>query len=106
MGICGAILGTIAALLYRGIMTIYYSNKKVLGRSQMCTYKILITNTLVFVAIMAVFFVDTFSNISFLQLLLNGIIHSIWIAGLYILVNFLFNKSVFKTLFDFYRGNK
>ena len=106
MGICGAILGTIAALLYRGVMTIYYSNKKVLGRSQMCTYKILITNTLVFVAIMAVFFVDTFSNISFLQLLLNGIIHSIWIAGLYILVNFLFNKSAFKTLFDFYRGNK
>ena len=42
-GICGAILGTIAALVYRGIVTIYYSNKKVLGRSQFCTYKILAT---------------------------------------------------------------
>lgn len=103
-GICGAILGTIAALLYRGIMTIRYSNKKVLKRNQMCTYKIIIANTLVFVGIMAVFFVDTFSNMPFLQLLLNGIIHSIWIVGLYILVNFIFNKSAFTTLFDFYRG--
>ena len=33
MGICGAILGTVAALLYRGIVTIYYANKKVLKSS-------------------------------------------------------------------------
>ena len=33
MGICGAIIGTIAALVYRSIVTIYFSNKKVLNRS-------------------------------------------------------------------------
>ncbi len=106
MGICGAILGTIAALLYRGIMTIYYANKKILNRSQMCTYKILIVNGAVFAVIMAVFFVDTFSNFSFLKLLLNGIVHSIWIAGLYLLINYIFNKSAFKTIFELYRGKK
>ncbi len=106
MGICGAILGTIAALVYRGIMTIRYSNKKVQKRNQMCTYKILISNGLVFLGIMAIFFVDTFSNMAFLQLLLNGIIHSIWIVGLYVLVNFVFNKSAFKTLLQIYRGKK
>ncbi|MBQ7959915.1 MAG: hypothetical protein IJ285_01720 [Clostridia bacterium] len=106
MGICGAILGTIAALLYRGIMTIYYSNKKVLKRSQMCTYKILISNGVVFAIIMAVFFVDTFSNFSFLKLLLWGVVHSIWIAGLYLLVNFVFNRNAFKTIFELYRGKK
>jgi len=106
MGICGAILGTIAALLYRGIMTIYYSNKKVLKRSQMCTYKILISNGAVFAIIMAVFFVDTFSNFSFLKLLLWGVVHSIWIAGLYLLVNFVFNRNAFKTIFELYRGKK
>lgn len=106
MGICGAILGTIAALLYRGVMTIYYSNKKVLKRNQMRTYKILISNCAVFAVVMAIFFVDTFSNVSFLKLLLNGIIHSIWIAGLYLLINFVFNKSAFKTLFEIYRGKK
>ena len=106
MGICGAIVGTIAALLYRGIVTIFYSNTKILRRNQMCTYKILISNGAVFAVIMAIFFVDTFSNVSFLKLLLNGIVHSLWIVPLYLLVNFIFNKSAFKTLFELYRRNK
>ena len=105
-GICGAIVGTIAALVYRNIVTIYYSNKKILGRSQMKTYKIALANTLVFAFVMIVFFVDSFSNVSFLRVLLNGIVHSIWIVALYLLVNFLFNKSAFKTLFEIYGGKK
>ena len=106
MGICGAILGTIAALVYRGIVTIYYSNRKILKRKQSCTYKILISNWAVFALVMAVLFVDTFSNMSFLRLLLNGIIYSIWIAGVYLLVNFAFNRSAFKTLFELYKGKR
>jgi len=106
IGICGAILGTIAALLYRGIMTIYYSNKKILKRSQMGTYKILIANGIVFAVVMAIFFVDTFSNMSFLNLLFYGAVNSIWIVGLYLLVNFLFNRTAFKTFFGLYRGKK
>lgn len=106
MGICGAIIGTIAALLYRGIVTIYYSNKKVLERSQKSTYKILIANSLAFVLVMFVFYVDTFNNLPFLKLLLNGAIHSIWIVGLYIIINLLFNKSAFTTIFELYKGKK
>jgi hypothetical protein len=106
MGLCGAIIGTIAALVYRGIVSIYYSNKKILGRSQMNTYKIIISNSLAFALVMIIFFVDTFSNMSFVKLLLNGIVHSIWIIGLYLLVNFLFNKSAFKTILELCRGNK
>ena len=106
LGICGAILGTIAALAYRGIVTVRYSNKQILKRNQMCTYKIIISNCLVFAGIMVVFFVDTFSNMPFLQLLLNGIIHSVWIVALYVLVNFVFNKSAFKTVLQIYRGKK
>ena len=106
MGICGAIAGTIAALLYRSVMTIYYANKKVLNRNQMHTYKILIINAAIFGLIMATLFVDTFSNFSFLKLLLNGIVHSIWIAGLYLFLNYIFNKSAFKTIFELYRGKK
>lgn len=106
IGICGAILGTIAALLYRGIVTIYHSNKKVLKRSQMCTYKKILVNGAVFALIMAVFFVDTFSNTSFLKLLLYGILHSIWIAALYLIVNFIFNKSAFTTVIELFREKK
>ncbi|MBQ4516026.1 MAG: hypothetical protein II978_04455 [Clostridia bacterium] len=105
-GICGAILGTIAALIYRCIVTIHYSNKKVLERSTFSTYKVWIINGAVFLLVMAVFFVDAFSNMSFLKLLLNGIIHSIWIVGLYIIANFAFNKSAFKTILEFCRGKK
>lgn len=106
MGICGAILGTVAALIYRGIVTVYYSNKKVLRRSQMCTYRIIISNAAAFAVVMLVFFVDTFSNVSFLTLLINGIVHSVWIVGLYLVVNFVFNKSAFTTIFELYRRNK
>ncbi|MBE7037164.1 MAG: sugar isomerase, partial [Ruminococcaceae bacterium] len=106
LGICGAILGTIAALIYRSIVTIRYSNKEILKRSQLNTYKILLSNAAVFAVIMVIFFVDAFSNSSFLKLLLSGVVHSIWIVGLYLLVNFICNRSAFKTMFALYRGKK
>ena len=102
-GICGAILGTIVALLYRGTMMIYYSNKKVLGRSVFNTYKIWIVNGAVFLGIMAIFFVDSFSGLSFLNLLIKGIIHSLWIVPLYFAVNFVFFKNTFKNLILLWR---
>lgn len=106
MGICGAILGTVAALLYRGVVTIHYSNKKVLKRSPKCTYKIIVTNLSVFLVVMAIFYVDTFRSLSFLKLLLYGALHSVWIVGLYLLVNFVFNRSAFKAIFQLYREKK
>lgn len=96
-GICGAIVGTIVALLYRGTMMIYYSNKKVLDRSMFATYKLWLVNGAVFAVIMIVFFVDSFCGLSFLDLLIKGIIHSLWIIPLFVLVNFVF----FKEAFDF-----
>ncbi len=106
VGICGAILGTIAALLYRAIVTIRYSNKKILKRSQMSTYKIIIANVLAFALVMVVFFVDSFSGLSFVNLLLNGVIHSVWIVALFILANLVFNSNAFKTIFELYREKK
>ena len=97
-GICGAIVGTIVSIFYRGAMMMYYSNKKVLDRSVFATYKIWIVNALVFIAIMLVFFVDSFSGLSFVNLLIKGVIHSLWIVPLYILVNFVFFKEAFKNL--------
>ena len=106
MGICGAIIGTIAALLYRGVVTVYYANKKILQRSLMSTCKVVLVNGAVFATVMVIFFVDTFSNISFLKLLLYGVIHAIWIVALYIVVNFIFNRKAFKTVFELFRGKE
>ena len=103
-GICGAIIGTIVALLYRGTMMIYYSNKKVLGRGMFHTYKLWIVNGAVFATLMAIFFVDSFSGLSFIRLFLKGIIHSLWIVPLYIGVNFIFFKRAFKNLIELWRN--
>lgn len=98
LGICGAIIGTIAALVYRSIVMIHFTNKKVLERSQWATYKHWVINGAVFALIMVIFFVDTFSGVSFIKLLMNGIIHSIWIVALYLLANGIFNKEGLKTI--------
>lgn len=105
-GICGALFGTLAALIYRGVVTLYYGNRKILMRKQRHSYKILLSNAAVFAAVMAVLFVDTFSGLSFWPLVLQGLIHSVWIAALYLAVNFIVNRAAFKTAFALYRGKK
>ena len=105
-GICGAILGTIFALIYRSLVIVYFTSRKVLGRSMFKTYKHWIINGSIFAFIMVVFYVDSFSNVSFLTLLLNGAFHSLWIVAVYLVVNFIFNKNAFITLAGLLRGKK
>ncbi|MBQ2285123.1 MAG: sugar isomerase [Clostridia bacterium] len=102
-GICGAIVGTIIALLYRGTMMIYYSNRKVLGRSIFNTYKLWLVNGGIFALVMVIFFVDSFSGISFGRLVVKGITHCVWIVPLYFAVNFVFFKTAFKNLYKLWR---
>lgn len=103
-GICGAIFGTIVALLYRGTVMVFYANKKVLGRSVWHTYRHWVVNGTVFALIMVIFFVDHFSGMSFGKLLLNGIVHSLWIVPLYIGVNFVCFRGAFQNVLSFWRN--
>ena len=105
-GICGAILGTIVALLYRGTIMIWYANKKVLKRSLFCTYKLWLINGAVFAAVMMIFFVDSFSGLSFVPLVIKGILHTMWIIPLYIAVNLVFCRKAFKNILELRRANK
>lgn len=105
-GICGAIIGTIVALLYRGAMMIYYANKKVLNTSMFNTYRLWLVNGAVFAVIMALFFVDSFSGLSFFELLLKGVIHTLWIVPLYLVTNVIFFKGTFKNLITLWRNKK
>lgn len=102
-GICGAICGTIMALLYRGTMMIFFSNKKVLERSVFHTYKLWLVNGALFALIMVIFFVDSFSGLSFGKLLAKGILHAMWIVPLYLGVNLVCFPGAFKTLFGLWR---
>lgn len=102
-GICGAIVGTIIALLYRGTMMIYYSNKKVLERSIFNTYKLWLVNGGIFALVMVIFFVDSFSGVSFGSLVVKGIIHCVWIVPLYFAVNFVLFKTNFINFYKLWR---
>ena len=95
-GICGAIIGTITALLFRGIAMIYYSNRVILKRNMFNTFKLWLIDGAVFAFVMTIFFVDHFSGVSFGKLVLKGIIHSVWITGLYISVNCIFCRAAFR----------
>ena len=103
-GICGAILGTIVALIYRGAMMIYYSNKHVLGRGVIHTYKLWLVNGAVFALIMVLFFVDSFSGLSFVNLLIKGVLHTFWMVPLYIGVNVLFFRKTFQNAIELWRN--
>ena len=105
-GICGAILGTIAALLFRGTVMIYHSNRKVLNRPLLRTYKIWIVNGAVFLLVMAIFFVDSFSGLSFGRLLVKGILHALWIVPLYCAATLVFCRDAVRTLLELWRGRE
>ena len=105
-GICGAIVGTICALLFRGAMMIYCANKKVLGHGVFRTYKLWLVNGAVFTLVMMIFFVDSFSGLSFIPLVIKGLIHSVWIVSLYVAANFIFCREAFKNLFEIRRSGK
>ena len=68
------------------------------------TYKHWLVNGVVFAILMAIFYVDSFSGLSFIRLLVKGIAHSLWIVPLYIGVNFIFFKSAFKNLIELWRN--
>ena len=104
-GICGAIFGTIVALLFRGPMMIYYANKKVLGKSVFATYKLWLINGGVFAIVMLILSVDSFSGLTFVELLLKGVIHSAWIIALYALANFVFQGKTIRAILEL-KGDK
>ena len=83
---------------------IFYSNKKVLGRSSFATYKLWLINGAVFAGIMCTLFVDSFSGMSFFPLVLKEIVHTLWIVPLYVAVNFVFSKDAFKNALDLRRN--
>ena len=55
LGIYGVLLGTVAALLYRTNQVLFYSNRKILGRSAKTTYSIYLVNILLFAATQLIF---------------------------------------------------
>ncbi len=105
-GICGAIVGTIAALICRSILMIDFANRKVLLRKAFETYRLWIINGAVFALVMILLYVDAFGGVSPGKLVISGVVHSAWIVTLYICVNALMSPSCFKSLIALIRERR
>ncbi len=86
-GICGALAGTVVALLYRNIVMLRFVNKTVLQRSVWKSVLPIGVNGALFGFVMALFYTDSFVGYSFGRLVLVGVGHALWIVPLFVGVN-------------------
>lgn len=97
-GINGVLLGTIIALIYRSNDIIIYGNKRILKRSPKKSYRIYISNMLIFI-LLYVFKEKIFINSSnYIVLLMSTIKVSLIYGVVYLFFNVLFN---YKSIIDF-----
>ena len=97
-GICGALLGTVAALAFRTVATLYYTNKKILSRSVMKSVIPLLANCAVFAFIYIIFGTTHFCDLKFLPLCLHGVLNMLWIAPLYFAANVIVCPEILKAI--------
>lgn len=99
-GICGALLGTVAAIVFRAAVTLFYTNRKILGRSVWKSLGLLAANGAVFGGIYAIFGTTHFCGMRFLTLCLHGILNMLWILPVYCIVNAIVCPEAFRAVTD------
>ncbi|AKG34214.1 lipopolysaccharide biosynthesis protein [Paenibacillus durus] len=97
-GIYGVLMGTIAALLYRSLDMIIYSNRRLLERSPWVTLRKWGANIALFVSIELIIQSVNLPIHSFFSLIIWGLVLSALIFPLYFTVNSLFEKDGFAIL--------
>lgn len=108
IGIYGALIGTIVALLYRTNDIIIYANKKILKRSPWVTYKKMLANLLIFGLIIIIdqhlctWMMDKCS--SYLYLVVIAIPVTLVICAIYVVIAFLQNKDLIRVLKMYWPG--
>ena len=90
-GLYGVLIGTIIAMLYRTIDINIYANKKILKRSSWGSFKVMLTNTVLFLVV--VFLLKPMiPNISdYFQFVLNGIWITILVLVVFVVIQALLN---------------
>ncbi|GLG91686.1 sugar isomerase [Sellimonas catena] len=102
LGIYGALIGTIVALLYRMNDMIIYANKKILNRGTWMTYRRVISNAVLFVLISWVAGLIPWQLDSYRHIILWAGISGIFICAIYFGVASIVNTESFKLLLKFY----
>lgn len=97
-GIYGALIGTIAALLYRCNVIIRYTNRKILKRSPLLTYRRWGWNAVIFLLIAILSFGLHINTNSYFTLALYAIPISLFISILYLTGLYIFENKAFHWL--------
>ena len=98
-GLYGALIGTIVAMLYRTIDINIYANKHILKRSCWKPFKIMITNALLFIAVVFLIkpIVPRIDNYG--DFIINGLWLTCLILAIFVLVQCLLNLKESKFVF-------
>ncbi len=100
IGIYGVLIGTIVALLYSANISICYANAKILKRKVISTYKNILINLAIFVALYFASQAISLQFNSFINLALFAIPYSIVVFIIYFAIVSLCNIETFKYTFN------
>lgn len=102
-GLYGVLMGTIIAMLYRTIDINLYANKKILKRSSWVSFKVMLTNAVLFIGVVFLIKPIVPDITNYISFVLNGI----WITALvltaFIIVQALLNFRQTKAVFAYFK---
>ncbi|MDD3360203.1 MAG: hypothetical protein PHW34_00845 [Hespellia sp.] len=99
-GLFGALLGTIAALMYRTIDINRYANHNILMRKAWKSNKLILTNIAIYIFIGFVLRRVELNVNTYLQLIGYGLVLTVVIVPLYLIIQLLINKKEAKDVLD------
>jgi hypothetical protein len=98
LGIIGVLIGTIAALLYRVNITVFFCRKKIFGYGLFREYKKIIVNSALTAVILWFIGTQGCEATSYLYVIGNAALNMLWIGALFIAVNFIIEWKTLKVL--------
>ncbi len=96
----GVLLGTVVALFYRLNDIIIYTERRILHRNPLKTYKPVVVNFVLFGAVVWLEKAVDLRLESYLQFVLYGVIYAVTVVPIYFIVNSICSPKEFKFVFD------
>ena len=103
-GLYGALMGTIAALLFRTFDINTYANRKILGRSSWKTNKIMIINVCVFLSVTYIVNMLKIQISTYTEFVFWGVPVTILVVSIYMIVQMLLNPKETKNMHMLFRN--
>lgn len=104
LGIYGVLIGTIIAFVYRDVVSIWYSNKKILNRSSVISIKICCSNLLLLTLLMALFNIIQFPINNYFILLLTAGGLTVFTCLIFFILNSLVMPQSFHFIMQYFKN--